>query len=77
MRGTTKRGTGIAFIIGVYDMEIKVEVLQQVIVAIKQLPVKCDDFDVADRWVGIILALEEMIQTMQEEEANKEVTEDG
>ena len=50
--------------------------LLQVIEAIKQLPVKCDDFDAADRWVGIILMLERMISTM-EEEANTEVTEDG
>lgn len=50
--------------------------LLQVINAIKQLPVKCDDFDAADRWVGIILMLEKMISTT-EEEPTTEVTEDG
>lgn len=58
--------------------EIKVDknMLQQVIEAVKQLPVKCNDFDVADRWVGIILLLEQMAST-REEESSTEVTEDG
>ena len=58
--------------------EIKVDknMLQQVIEAVKQLPVKCNDFDAADRWVGIVMMLENMIQSAQEE-SNTEVTDDG
>lgn len=37
--------------------------LQQIIEAIKQLPVNCDNFDAADRWVGIVMVLENMLQT--------------
>lgn len=49
--------------------------ISQIIEAIKNLPVKCETFDDADRWVGIVVALEQMIQTTQEE--STEVTEDG
>ena len=55
---------------------IDVNDLLKVIEAIKQLPVKCDDFDTADRWVGIILLLEKLASTT-EPETNTEVTEDG
>ena len=37
--------------------------IQKVIEAIKKLPVKCDDFKTADKWVGIILYLEALLQT--------------
>lgn len=37
--------------------------IQQVIEAIKQLPVNCNDFDAADRWVGIVMVLQNMLQT--------------
>ena len=45
-------------------MEIKVnpDVIVSLIEAIKQLPVK-GDFNVADRWVGIVLTLEQLLQT--------------
>lgn len=48
------------------NMEIKVDanVLSQVVDAIKKLPVQ-GDFDVADRWVGIVMILENMIQQGQ------------
>lgn len=55
---------------------IDVNDILKVIEAIKQLPVKCDDFDTADRWVGIILLLEKLASTT-EPETNTEVTEDG
>lgn len=37
--------------------------ISKVIEAIKKLPVKCDDFNTADKWVGIILFLEALLQT--------------
>ena len=52
-------------------MEIKIEkdILQQIIEAIKKLPVKCEDFNAADRWVGIIMVLESFLdQTAKTEE---------
>ena len=50
-------------------MEIKVdaEVLKQVIEAIKNLPVK-GGFNAADRWVGIIMVLESMLEQTPETE---------
>ena len=53
-------------------MEIKVDasMLQQVIEAIKKLPVQCD-FETADRWVGIVMILESMLQTEQTEDEAK------
>lgn len=45
-------------------MKIKVEreYLHQISEAVKQLPVKADgDFQTADRWVGIVLAIENLI----------------
>lgn len=45
-------------------MEINAETLRQVIETIKQLPVQCD-FDAADRWVGVVLVLEQMLQAAQ------------
>ena len=48
-------------------MEIKVdsEVLKQVIEAIKNLPVK-GGFNAADRWVGIIMVLESLLEQTPE-----------
>ena len=53
-------------------MEIKVnaDILINVIEAIKQLPVQCD-FKAADRWVGIVMVLEQMLQTPQAEDEEK------
>ena len=49
-------------------MEIKIEkdILQQIIEAIKKLPVKCEDFNSADRWVGIIMVLESFLEQTPE-----------
>lgn len=53
-------------------MQIKVDkdMLQTVVGAIKQLPVKCD-FDAADSWVGIVMVLEQMLQQSEVEEEIK------
>ena len=55
-------------------MEIKVDtnVLRSVIEAIKQLPVQGGNFEAADRWVGIVMVLEQMIQQGQEPETAEE-----
>ena len=42
------------------------DILQQVIDAIKNLPVHCDDFNAADRWVGIVMVLESMLEQTPE-----------
>lgn len=54
-------------------MEIKVDAgtILQVIEAIKQLPVNCD-FDAADRWVGIVMLLESLLQQPAEAEQEGE-----
>ena len=44
------------------EIKVKADTLLNVISAIKKLPVQCD-FDAADRWVGIVLVLENMLQT--------------
>ena len=44
------------------------DILQQVIDAIKNLPVHCDDFNAADRWVGIVMVLESMLEQASETE---------
>ena len=43
------------------EIKVNVEVLQQVIEAIKNLPVK-GGFNAADRWVGIVMVLESMLE---------------
>lgn len=50
-------------------MEIKVDAgtIAQVIEAIKQLPVS-GNFDAADRWVGIVMLLESLLQQPAEQE---------
>lgn len=50
--------------------------IQKVIEAIKKLPVKCDDFNTADKWVGIILFLEALLQT-EEPKAEAETLAEG
>lgn len=54
-------------------MEIKVDAgtILQVIEAVKQLPVNCD-FDAADRWVGIVMLLESLLQQPAEAEQEGE-----
>lgn len=43
--------------------------INQIIEAIKQLPVKCDTFEDADRWVGCVVALQSIAveETLKEE----------
>ena len=55
-------------------MEIKVDAgtLAQIIEAIKQLPVQGGSFEAVDRWVGIVIALENMLQTGQLPETTEE-----
>lgn len=49
------------------EIKVNVEILRQVIEAIKQLPVQCD-FNAADRWVGIVMVLESMLEQTPETE---------
>lgn len=48
------------------------DIIPQVIEAIKKLPVKCESFDDADRWVGCVVALQSLLM---EEEQPEVVTE--
>lgn len=56
------------------DIKIKKETLSQIVEAVKELPVKCSDFDAADRWVGIVMVLEALLN--QPEEAKTIVAEE-
>ena len=51
-------------------MDMVIEVIE----AIKRLPVKCETFDDADRWVGCVVALQRLLA---EEEQPEVVTENG
>lgn len=50
-------------------MEIKVDAntILRLIDAIKKLPVNCD-FDAADRWVGVVMLLQSLLQNEEEPE---------
>lgn len=49
--------------------------ISQIIEAIKKLPVKCETFDDADRWVGCVVALQSI--TAEEPKEPEVVTEHG
>ena len=54
------------------EIKIDVNVIRQIIEAIKKLPVQCD-FNAADRWVGIVMVLESLLdQTTETEETLEE-----
>jgi len=47
---------------------VEKEILMQIANAVRGLPVDCTDFDAADQWVGIVVALENLAQGSQAEE---------
>lgn len=47
-----------------------------IVKAVKELPVNCNSFEVADTWVGIIMELEKIGENKYEEPI-KEVVDDG
>ncbi len=53
------------------DIKVTADIPVNTIEAIKQLPVQCD-FYAADRWVGIVMILEQLLQTLQAEDEKKE-----
>lgn len=58
-------------------MKIKVDpdMLLSIAEAVKKLPIDCKDFDTADRWVGCVLALQNIVSTS--ESVDEEVVDDG
>lgn len=48
------------------EIKVNASALMQAIEAIKRLPVQCD-FETADRWVGIVMLLESMLQNQPDE----------
>lgn len=57
------------------DIKVNADKLVDIIEAIKKLPVK-GDFDAVDRWVGCVIALQNIIMSA-EEVKEAEVTENG
>lgn len=51
------------------------DMILQVIEAIKKLPVKCETFEDADRWVGCVVALQSV--AAEETKEPEVVTENG
>lgn len=43
------------------------EYIDRLIEAIKRLPVKCESFDDADRWVGVVLGLSKLKEEVKED----------
>ena len=51
--------------------------IQAIINTVKTLPVKCEKFEDADSWVGIVLELENILNDTVAEETPEEVVTDG
>lgn len=54
---------------------LTMDMIIQIIEAIKKLPVKCETFDDADRWVGCVVALQNLVA--EEAKEPEVVTENG
>lgn len=50
-------------------------IFREIADAVKNLPVDCSKFDVADQWVGIVLALESLAQNCGESQAEETLNE--
>lgn len=51
--------------------------LKQILVAVKALPVKADNFDVADAWVGLYLAVQNIAsQPVEQQKDDNEAKEE-
>ena len=56
------------------------EYIEQIIEAVKALPVDCSKFDTADAWVGLVLALERLkarLAAAEEDPAEQEEDDNG
>ena len=53
---------------------VDAEILLQIAEAVKNLPVDCSKFEAADQWVGIVIALNSLVQNSEEAKTAKEET---